>query len=175
MKEITRYGFILGVICVLAAGLLALANSLTQPKIIAQGKDQEQRSLREIFPEAGSFEAVESSSGQVMYYKVYDIQDKLNGFIFKAEGKGYSGSVETIAGINLSGEIQAIKVLNQNETPGLGNRILLPFFTSQFSHKDILGLGQVKVIAGATISSRAVINSVQKKAEEVEALIKNAK
>jgi Na+-translocating ferredoxin:NAD+ oxidoreductase RnfG subunit len=45
-----------------------------------------------------------------------------------------------------------------------------PDFTGRFSNKK--DLNQVEAISGATISSKAVIDSVQKRAEEIKALIK---
>jgi electron transport complex protein RnfG len=71
------------------------------------------------------------------------------------------------------GTITAIKILNQNETPGLGARIIEPEFTRQFSNKDLSALNDIQAITGATISSRAVIEAVKKKAGEIKELIKN--
>jgi Na+-translocating ferredoxin:NAD+ oxidoreductase RnfG subunit len=48
-------------------------------------------------------------------------------------------------------------------------------FTGQFSKKNIQGLSQVQAITGATISSRAVIESVKNKAEEINKLLKDGK
>ena len=47
MKEILRYGFILGLICIVASGLLVTVNSLTKSRIIAQAQEEEEASLRE--------------------------------------------------------------------------------------------------------------------------------
>ena len=44
-----------------------------------------------------------------------------------------------------------------------------------FNNQDSLDLSKVQAIAGATISSRAVINSIQEKAQEIKELIKNEK
>ncbi|MCX5701978.1 MAG: hypothetical protein NTW64_03245 [Candidatus Omnitrophica bacterium] len=45
MKEMIRYGLILGVICIVASGLLAGMNSLTKDRILAQAKEEEESSL----------------------------------------------------------------------------------------------------------------------------------
>jgi electron transport complex protein RnfG len=95
------------------------------------------------------------------------------GFVFKARGKGYSSVIETLAGIFLDEKISAIKVISLNETPGLGMRVTEDKFISQFKNQDALSLSDVQAITGATISSRAVINSVMKKAQEIKELIKN--
>jgi len=61
-----------------------------------------------------------------------DSQDKLIGFVFKTSGKGYSGVIETLAGMFPDGKISAIKIVSSNETPGLGMRVAENSFTSQF-------------------------------------------
>jgi len=171
MKEMVRYGFILTLICSVAAGLLAGVNSLTKSRIIAQAQAEEEASLREVIPQGEYFEIVKSDS-DIVYYKAYDKQKKLIGVAFKAAAKGYSSTIETMVGMKTDGMITAIKVLNQNETPGLGAQVTEASFTGQFSHKKLQDLNQVEAITGATISSKAVIDSVKKKAEEIKVLLK---
>jgi len=174
MKEIVRYGFILALICIIAAGLLAGVNTLTRTKIAAQVQAEEQAALQEVMPQAAKFSEVKPGQ-EILYYRALDNQDRLVGFIFKASGKGYSSVIETLTGILLDGKISAIKVISLNETPGLGMRITENNFTRQFNKQDALSLSGVQAITGATISSRAVINSVIKKAQEIKELIKNEK
>ncbi len=192
MKEIVRYGFILGLICLTAAGLLAGMNMLTKDRILAQAQEEELNSLKEVLPEADTFEAVKDND-TVVYYNGLNSNRKIAGFVFKAGGKGYSSVIETLAGITPEGTITGIKVLNQNETPGLGARICevkddkticdvikgvkqetaqRPWFQSQFNGKKISELDQVQAITGATISSKAVIDSVKKRAAEILEIVK---
>lgn len=176
MKEMMRYGFILALICVIAAGLLAVVNTLTTPRILAAALSEEQAALKEVMPLAAKFTVVKSAvEKEVLYYKAFDGQEKLIGFVFKASGKGYSSVIETLAGIFPDGKISAIKILSLNETPGLGMRVTEDKFTRQFSHQNSLDLSSVEAITGATISSRAVMNSVIKKAQEIKGLINNDK
>ncbi len=175
MKTMARYGFILGVICILASGLLATVNAFTKDKIIQQQKEEEERILTQILPGAISFEPVKAPDDEVIYFKVYDKENKLIGLAFKASGEGYSSTVQAMAGMSLDGKITAIKIISQAETPGLGAKITWPVFTDKFSGKEVSGLSQVQAITGATISSRAVINSVEKKAKAVMELIKDGK
>lgn len=172
MREMLRYGFILAIICSLAGGLLAGVNSLTKSRIMAQAQAEEDASLKEVIPGAERFEAVKSGD-EIIYYKAEDREGRLIGAAFKASGKGYSSSVETMVGMLKDGTISAIKILSQNETPGLGARVAEPSFTSQFSQRNIRDLSQVQAITGATISSKAVIDSVKEKAEEIKKLIGN--
>jgi electron transport complex protein RnfG len=187
MKELIRYGFILALICLVAAGLLAGMNSLTKDRVLAQAQEEEMNSLKEVLPKAETFEPVKEND-TLLYYIGKDQDMKTAGFVFRTGGKGYSSVIETIAGMTAEGTITGIKVLNQNETPGLGARICevkddkticdilkgakhgteqKPWFQSQFAGKKVSELDRVQAITGATISSRAVIESVKKRAIEI--------
>lgn len=170
MKEMVRYGFTLAVICVIAAGLLAGVNYLTKERIIAQAQAEEEMALKEVLPGAEKFEAV-TKDPEMVYYRGTDKEGRFLGVAFKASGKGYSSVIETLVGMDTGGKIIAIKVLSQNETPGLGMRVTEDNFTGQFDNKDTRELSKVQAITGATISSRAVIDSVVKKAQEIQSLI----
>ena len=170
MKETIRYGFILMFICVIAAGLLSTVNFLTQPRIIAMAQAEEEASLKEVMSQAADFKPVKSAD-KTLYYQAQDKNGKIIGVVFKAEGKGYSSTIETVAGMLNDGTITAVKILSQGETPGLGSRITKPDFLAQF--KDKKDLSAVQAITGATISSSAVINSVREKAQEIKKLMKH--
>lgn len=193
MKEITGFAMTLGITCVAATGLLAAMNIITAPTIKAQAQKDLETSLIEIMPGGKRFEPVEKN-GAVMYYEVYGSDDKLVGIAFKTNKKGYSSVIETLAGMDLEGKLTAIKIINQNETPGLGTRITetnnsigildffagkrqdstaKPWFQARFSGKTIPDLDGIQAITGATISSRAVIESVKTKAKEIEELLRN--
>ena len=89
-----------------------------------------------------------------------------------------------------------IKILSQNETPGLGSKIIeveqdetiwsalsqekkeeaavpKPWFQEQFRGENIDSLDQIETITGATISSTGVIDSIREKAEIILEEIKN--
>ena len=111
-------------------------------------------------PEALNFKP-KLEGEKVIYYTAYNNGGEISGFIVKAEGKGYSSPIEAMAGLSPKMEITNIKILSQNETPGLGNRIMQDSFLSRFKGKGVDFFNQVQAITGATISSRAVINSIR--------------
>ncbi|MDP3732480.1 MAG: FMN-binding protein, partial [Candidatus Omnitrophota bacterium] len=119
MRQTIRYGFTLAVICVVASGLLAGMNSLTKTRIIAQAQAEEDSAIREVMPQGEYFEPIKKGE-DIIYYKVRNKDNKFIGVAFKASGKGYSGVIDTLAGMTEDGAIAAIKILSQNETPGLG-------------------------------------------------------
>ncbi len=129
----------------------------------------EELNLKDVFPEAGKFTPVKKGE-EVIYYKAENKEGKLIGAVFKAVGKSYADNIETLVGMRNDGTITAIKVLSQNETPGIGSRITEPAFTNQFRNiKDVSG---VQAITGASVSCYAVIESVKKKAGEIKKLLK---
>lgn len=175
MRDVARYGCILGAICAAAAGLLATVNYLTLPMIIAQKLAQEKKVLLEVLPQAERFEPMKSSRSDIICYKAYRKDNTPAGVAFKASAKGYSGIIETMVGISLEGKILAVKILDQSETPGLGTRIFEPSFLAQFTNRSGSELDEVQAIAGATISSKAVADSVKNKSEEVKKFLENGK
>ena len=174
MKEIVRYGVTLSSICLIAAGLLAGVNSLTRSKILAQAQADEESSLQEVIPQAAKFLPVKKNNA-LLYYKAIDKDAKFMGVVFKAYADGYASDIETLVGLLKDDTITAIKVLSQNETPGLGTQVSEESFLKQFNHKSIAGLNEVQAITGATISSTAVIDAVKEKATKIKELIKNEK
>jgi electron transport complex protein RnfG len=194
-NDYVRYAVILGVICLVAAGLLAGVYGATKGKIADQRLAEEQAGLKDVFPQAKEFEPVREGE-QVSYYKALDDKKQVLGYAFKAVRRGYSSDIATMAGMRPDGTIVRIKVLSQNETPGLGTRVAevvqketfwdvvlrrvkvlskpRPWFQERFDGQNAATLDEtVDAITGATISSRAVIESVQEKAREILLQVKN--
>lgn len=171
MKEVLKYGVILTSICLIASGLLAGVYSLTKPQIDKQAQAEIEASLKQVMPQASRFEPVMSSE-EILYYKGFDKAGGISGVVFKAQAKGYSSIIETLVGLSNEEKIIAIKVISQNETPGLGTRIGEKTFSEQFVNRRADDISQVSAISGATISSSAVIKSVKEKLEEIQKILK---
>lgn len=88
---------------------------------------------------------------------------------------GYSGKIKLLIAININGEIQGVRVIAHNETPGLGDYIEIAkskwirMFdrASLASHKESdwkvkKDGGRFDYMAGATITPRAVVKAVRK-------------
>ena len=86
---------------------------------------------------------------------------------------GFGGRIELIIGMLMDGTITGYQVIDQKETPGLGTKITEKSFSDQFiglnSYVDELKLkkdgGEIDAVTGATISSKAVIDAVEKAVE----------
>lgn len=104
------------------------------------------------------------------FYSVYEAryQGDLKGWVVKIKGQGYADTIELLLG--LSPDLQAITglfVLDQKETPGLGNKIITDAWRGQFidapADRDLVVVktgasqpGEIDAVTGATISSKSV-------------------
>ncbi|MFH0838849.1 MAG: RnfABCDGE type electron transport complex subunit G [Candidatus Omnitrophota bacterium] len=167
-----RFGIILMVICFVASLVLALVYQLTQPVIAAQRSREELVLLKEALPDAGEFKEITENDGS--YFEGID-KKKVIGYVIRVTAKGYTGDIKMLAGVDRSGTIKGVCVLEHAETPGLGARISevksgekKPWFLEQFRGKKIneLNFNSLEAITGATISSKAVLDTVRDKAEE---------
>ena len=156
-----KYVITLAIICFVAPAILSVVHNI-RPGIEAE------KSLREVLPAAQSFEAVKKGS-DILYYKALGKNKSVLGYAFKAVKKGYSSDIVTMVGMDKNGVITRIKILSQNETPGMGSRVSVEsWFQEQFTNKKTDELDSaVRVITGATITSHAVIESIKIKAKEV--------
>jgi len=176
MKDILKVGSILMLITTIAATALAGVYSVTKP-LIEMRKREALNAAKTIALPGVDLRAIDEvkSEDNVLYYTGYSDTNKTNlvGYAFLAKGKGYSSVIESIVGVDSAGYIIGIKILSQTETPGLGTKIeekkygeTDSWFQRQFIGKpseklavDLDG-GTIESITGATISSRAVTNSI---------------
>ena len=113
-------------------------------------------------------------SGKTVRYNVYETTSdgKLAGWVTKSTGQGYADKIEILIGFDPGmKKITGLFVLDQKETPGLGNKILEDGWRGQFVDKSTAKpLAPVKgkpsadheidAITGATISSKAVTDII---------------
>ena len=165
----------------IAAGALAYVNGITKPRILAQQKKDLTAGLYAVLPGSESGVIVEHQSDDgLTYYAGFARPDTSNliGYALPVVSKGYSSNVRTLVGIDSVGKIIALKVLFQQETPGLGTRIeeirsgdTSPWFTTQFRGKNAQDVlvdkdgGDIQSITGATITSRAVTDGIRTTAD----------
>jgi len=155
-------------VCLVASSVLAFTYKITNPRIIAQKELEEKQALKSVLPGADDFK--EENSHYLGYKNSW-----LAGYVLKIKAKGYSAGIDMLVGIDSTGTIQGITILEQTETPGLGAKITEikygekdSWFLRQFKGKSASDLNFTKLtaITGATISSRAVMNTVKTKVEE---------
>lgn len=120
-------------------------------------------------------------SAKTISYPIYRLSqnEQVQGWVIKSGGQGYADKIELLLGLDPRAQtITGLFVLEQKETPGLGNKIITPEWREQFTRKKTAQPLEVKknsgqgnhpdstaidAITGATISSRAVtgiVNSI---------------
>jgi electron transport complex protein RnfG len=178
MNDILRYAAILTLVALITAASLAWIDKITKPKIVAQQDKALSEALSTVLPTTLKENIVPFKENNViLYYKGYNPDEQLIGYAFLAEGKGYSSTIRTLVGIDTAGFIFNIKILSQQETPGLGSLCEQvrsgesePWWQLQFKNKIAIDLavdkddGEIESITGATITSRAVVNSIANQA-----------
>ena len=168
MNQMTRFGLILAAICLVASAVLAATYKITKPIIEIRAKEEEKAALEVILPDADDF--AEKKAGDIEYYEGYK-NSSLVGYCVKAIGTGYGGYFHIMVGIDPSGMIEGVEVLDHQETPGLGAKIkeVRPgekesWFLRQFKGKNGLSISlkDIDAITGATITSKAVVDAANK-------------
>ncbi|MFB1634417.1 RnfABCDGE type electron transport complex subunit G [Pseudomonas sp. AP-1] len=169
----------------IAIGGLAVSATLawhhwTQPAITQAEQALKERQLLAILP-AGSYdnrplaaalqvpEAEQPHSRIIAAYRA-TLGTRLTAIILLSETQGYSGVIQLSIAIAPDGRLIGSQVLEQQESPGLGARIIDPQvdWLAQFANrqlKDRWALkrdhGDFDQLAGATVTSRAVIAALQ--------------
>ncbi len=164
MRDIARLSLVLFLICVVSAATLAVTFKITEPRIIQQRRLEEKRAVEKVLPQAPSaIEKIEKED--LVFFKAKDAEGNVFAYVVIAKRRGYSSEIRTVVSLTPEGRIIAVEILEQKETPGIGSRIEEKDFLNQFKNKKISE--QFDTITGATISSRAVIESIKEKAQEV--------
>jgi electron transport complex protein RnfG len=187
MKEILKLGGILLLVAAIAGGALSIVNAITKPRIELQKRLVLERALVNAIPAANKNAIVPMEENGIEFYKGYVNSDTtgLAGYAFVAYGKGYSSTIETMVGVDTLFSITGLSIMHQVETPGLGTKIEeikygedSPWFQDQFLKRPWNKLvvdkdgGDIVSITGATISSRAVANSIKEGLEQLEKHLK---
>jgi len=156
MKEIIKYSSILFVICLVAGVFLGGVYSVAQPRIESTRQEQEDEAVKEVMPGAAKIQKEEK--GSLVYYAATDNSGKPLGYVFICEGKGYSSVIRSVVSTDPEGQIIAVKILEQNETPGLGTKITGEEYLDGLKGKTMQD--RLDTISGATISSGALTESI---------------
>lgn len=165
LKRMLAIALPLIIICVLSGAVLAFVHEVTEPRITAMEAAKINASLSYLFPD-GEFVPKDG-------HYVVTVGGEEVGYAFIAEGKGFESVIRTLVGMKKDGTVERIQVISQRETPGLGTRIAEPEFTAQFAGHQLQELrlrregGVIDGITGATISSRAITDSIRETGLEV--------
>ncbi|NCC52310.1 MAG: FMN-binding protein [Spartobacteria bacterium] len=118
---------------------------------------------------------VQDVIGGVTVFKAMDKGNQQVGWVIQASGQGFADVIELLVGMSLDGAtITGLYVLDQKETPGLGNKIVDDDWRDQFNgqpagapltvvkNKVTEKNDEIQAVTGATISSDSVVAIVNK-------------
>lgn len=167
---------ILFIIALVVTAALASANEITKDIIIEQAKIDQDNARLEVFSSAVSFADIsgeyvsEATPKIASVYTAMDSESNVIGIVVVSAAKGYSGDVTIMSGITLDRKVTGIKVISDNETPGLGKKVADAPFTQRFLNKKpglLFSLkatsedvNKIDAITGVTISSTAMVNAL---------------
>ncbi|MEK6539975.1 MAG: RnfABCDGE type electron transport complex subunit G [Deltaproteobacteria bacterium] len=179
---VTKMFLVLTVIGAVSGGILAGVFHVADPLIQANREKELKEAIFVVLPEAKDYKILEKGidKTKVIVYQGLDADGKPVGLAFIADGGGFQGNIRIMVGLSVDYlKLKGIKVLEQNETPGLGNRIKEPAFEGQFKGLEIKPKveyikyrkpekpNQIQAITGATISSDAVVKNINNAVEKV--------
>ncbi|MEA3287061.1 MAG: FMN-binding protein [Candidatus Marinimicrobia bacterium] len=187
----TRMILVLTLITVMSGGILAGWDMYTKPKVAYHREQALKKAIGEVLPAHDLYETRETDAGTI-YIGTKNDSEQPVGIAFMAVGSGFQGELRIMVGLTPDlNQLTGIKVLEQIETPGLGTKIVVDpsnkqnvyWFPDQFKgiHVDpeIVVVKnakpstnfEVQGITGATISSIAVTDILNKRIIEMKAIL----
>lgn len=172
----------LGLVCIIAAGLLGAMYVVTKEPVAAQEKASRIEAIKRVAPpfdndpEADAIEITLPSGTVCTVYPALS-DGKFNGAaIAVSTMEGFGGEIRIMAGFAADGTVKDYQVMSHAETPGLGSKMQLwfrdpkgarsvigksPQTTSFYVVKDKDKNGSIDGITAATISSRAFLSAMR--------------
>lgn len=184
-QAITKNGVMLALFAIAVAGLLASTEMLTRDKREASIRKVQSMALEQVIPAelrnnillddkfpVNDSEFLKLKGSGSIYVARKD--GNITAFIIPTHAPdGYSGSINSLVGINLDGVILGVRNISHNETPGLGDKIEIKKsnWVLGFNDKSLSNLsaeqwhvkkdkGVFDQFTGATITPRAMVASV---------------
>ncbi len=186
MKLIVKDTLILFLITFIVAAILGVAYVGTKDQIEVSKQAKMEAAWQEVLPDGKSFEENENMNYDEINNKLglagytnsmitqvltaKNTEGEEVGYVIGVESsEAYNGSITFYMGLDLSGKLSKISLLQIAETPGLGmqaEEILVPQFSDkkveQFQYTKTKGTldEEIDVISGATITTNAIVNGV---------------
>ena len=189
IKNMFKDALILFAITLVAGLLLGAVNEVTKEPIANAKENAKNEAYKEVLPLADTFSAVEineeakNSSIEETGYTYTDLDEVIEGYengnlvgyvITVTSHEGYGGDIQFSIGISTEGVLNGISILSISETAGLGmnaEKIIVPqlqniklkdypesslTYTKSGSNSEY----EIDAISGATITTKAVMNSL---------------
>lgn len=163
MKNLIKPVVVLTVIAFLCTAALAGVNMLTEDIINAAAAEKTAKTMQQLFPQEQGFEVVKVDEEILKSYHSTGVYRASSGagFIVEVATSGYGGEISMMVALSPRGDILGVKVLSHEETNGIGTRVVEgESFLSSFVGKNATEQAGIDAVAGATVSSEAVVAGV---------------
>ncbi|NLC72870.1 MAG: RnfABCDGE type electron transport complex subunit G [Ruminococcaceae bacterium] len=174
-SQILRLTLILFLVSALTSGVLGYTNSLTADRIKEQKQQATAKAYNEVLPFEGDY--VEVTEFDKASFPTVDTISKAGeeGYVVEMTFSGAQGNITAVVGVDSSHKATGVSVISHSETPSLGARITEEGFRAKFvGAEEGTALknagGTIEAITSATISSQAIVDSVNTAIAAVVAL-----
>jgi electron transport complex protein RnfG len=170
----------LGLICLAAGAILAAVNNSTREPIAASKKANLENALKAVLPDFDNSPSEEAhwitltDGDSLKIYPAMKNGQWVGSAVESNSMKGFSGKIKILVGLDTTGKVINYQVLEHTETPGLGSK-MNEWFRADKNRQSVLGKdlsrgalkvgkdgGEVDAITGATISSRAFLDALNR-------------
>ena len=170
MSDLLVVGGKLALICTVAALALGLVNAVTEPKIEEVKVRQLEAAIADV-SRGGTVGAASLVTDDKTVTTYYPLSGKTEGYVVRLIGIGYGGEMVILASYSKAGDIIAVSLMDNLETPGLGKKAESPEYMSKFigrgtstaipSSKQELSQQETDSISGATITFLGVADALR--------------
>ncbi len=130
---IGKSAMVLGIVAFLSAFFLSHVMKITYPEIVKQEREKQKNALSMVLPgfTVGEKQTIKVEGKEIPYWigekksgGKNEKESVTRGVAFITSQSGYSSDVISMVGVDESGKILGISIMEQLETPGLGARCI---------------------------------------------------
>lgn len=162
------------IVCAVVAAVVSGVHAMTDSRYQQNLTEEKRQAIVRIF--GSETITYRTLSGEGDAEPVYEVLEGENvvGYCVELASPGFGGDISMTVGFEADGSILGVSIVSLSETPGLGSRVQEAAYLDQYKGQSgTLTLGEdVDAIAGATVSSRAVLNGVNRAVEILNRTVK---
>ena len=174
VPEALGIGARLLIVCAVVAAVVSGVHAMTDSRYQQNLTEEKRQAIVRIF--GSETITYRTLSGEGDAEPVYEVLEGENvvGYCVELASPGFGGDISMTVGFEADGSILGVSIVSLSETPGLGSRVQEAAYLDQYKGQSgTLTLGEdVDAIAGATVSSRAVLNGVNRAVEILNRTVK---
>ncbi len=189
-NDILRMALVLFLITSIIGGVLAVVHFYTAPVAERSAEERLNRSLRSLMADAADFSEVAEFPESILLgdvhvpvlavYTAKDADGQTLGYCVNVTPNGYADLIDMMVAFDREGAVSDVEILSISDSPGIGlkvqsddalrNAVKGIIDTVKIVKRTPASKDEVRVIAGATVSSAAYINGVNAAVEVVQLL-----